>query len=120
MSTELPPQIQNQLAQLQQLQQQGQALISQKSQIEMMIKEIEAALKALETVADDQVIYKSAGEILLKADKAKVQEDLTEKKDVFELRLKTIAKQEERIQARFVQLQDQLKHALGQVPPRGG
>ncbi|MBN1323844.1 MAG: prefoldin subunit beta [Methanotrichaceae archaeon] len=120
MSTELPPQLQNQLAQLQQLQQQGQALISQKSQIEIMVKEIEAALKELETAADDQIIYKSVGDILIKAEKAKVLEDLTEKKDVMDLRLKTMAKQEERIQSRFTQLQDQLKQALGQAPPRGG
>ncbi len=120
MSTELPPQIQNQLAQLQQLQQQGQALVSQKSQIEIMIKEIEAALKELETAADDQIIYKSVGDILIKSEKAKIQEDLTEKKDIMDLRLKTMAKQEERIQSRFIQLQDQLKQALGEAPPRGG
>jgi len=118
MSTELPPQIQNQLAQLQQLQQQGQALVSQKSQIEIMIKEIEAALKELETAADDQIIYKSVGDILIKSEKAKIQEDL--KKDIMDLRLKTMAKQEERIQSRFIQLQDQLKQALGEAPPRGG
>ncbi|WP_461460394.1 prefoldin subunit beta, partial [Methanothrix sp.] len=67
MSGELPPQIQNQLAQLQQLQQQAQAVMTQKTQIEGLIRETEAALKELEKSADDAVIYKSVGELLFRA-----------------------------------------------------
>ncbi len=120
MSAELPPQIQNQLAQLQQLQQQAQAVMSQKAQIEGLIRETEAALKELEKSSDDAIIYKSVGELLFRADKAKLTEELKERKDMMDLRLKTMAKQEERIQSRFTQLQEQLKIALGQVPPKGG
>ena len=46
MSTELPPQIQNQVAQLQQLQQQAQALAVQRSQLELALNE------AKQTIAD--------------------------------------------------------------------
>jgi prefoldin beta subunit len=120
MSGELPPQIQNQLAQLQQLQQQAQAVISQKSQIEALIRETDAALKELEKSSDDAVIYKSVGELLFKSEKPKLLEELKERKDMMDLRLKTMSKQEERIQSRFTQLQDQLKQSLGQIPPKGG
>jgi len=120
MSGELPPQIQNQLAQLQQLQQQAQAVISQKSQIEALIRETDAALNELEKSSDDAVIYKSVGELLFKAEKPKLVEELKERKEMMDLRLKTMSKQEERIQSRFTQLQDQLKQSLGQIPPKGG
>ncbi|OPY52468.1 MAG: Prefoldin subunit beta [Methanosaeta sp. PtaU1.Bin060] len=120
MSAELPPQIQNQLAQLQQLQQQAQAVMTQKAQIEGLIRETEAALKELEKSSDDAVIYKNVGELLFRAEKAKLTEELKERKDMMDLRLKTMAKQEERIQSRFAQLQEQLKIALGQMPPKGG
>ncbi|HWQ20782.1 MAG TPA: prefoldin subunit beta [Methanotrichaceae archaeon] len=120
MSAELPPQIQNQLAQLQQLQQQAQAMLSQKSQIEALIRETDAAVKELEKSPDDAVVYKSVGELLFKADKPKLLEELKEKKDMMDLRLKTMSKQEERIQSRFTQLQEQLKQSLGQIPPKGG
>lgn len=120
MSGELPPQIQNQLAQLQQLQQQAQAVMTQKNQIEGLIRETDAALKELEKSSDDAVIYKGVGELMFKADKAKLVEELKERKDMMDLRLKTMAKQEERIQSRFTQLQEQLKQSLGQVPPKGG
>ena len=120
MSGELPPQIQNQLAQLQQLQQQAQAVISQKSQIEALIRETDAALNELEKSSDDAVIYKNVGELLFKAEKPKLVEELKERKEMMDLRLKTMSKQEERIQSRFTQLQDQLKLSLGQIPPKGG
>jgi len=120
MSGELPPQIQNQLAQLQQLQQQAQAVMTQKGQIEGLIRETEAALKELGKSADDAVIYKSVGELLFKADKLKLTEELKERKDMMDIRQKTMAKQEERIQGRFTQLQEQLKMSLGQMPPKGG
>ena len=117
MSTELPPQVQNQIAQLQQLQQQAQTLLSQKSQIEMIIRETESAVKELEASDEGAVIYKSVGEVLFKADRSKLIEELKDKKDVLDLRLKTLEKQEDRIQKRFGQLQDQLKASMGQKVP---
>jgi len=120
MSGELPPQVQNQLAQLQQLQQQAQAVMAQKGQIEGLNRETDAAIKELEKTPDDTVIYKSVGEILIKAEKAKLVEELKERKDMMDLRLKTMAKQEERIQSRFTQLQEQIRNSLGQQPSRGG
>lgn len=120
MSGELPPQIQNQLAQIQQLQQQMQAVMTQKSQIEGLIRETDAALRELDKASDDAVIYKSVGELLFKADKPKLSEELKERKDMMDLRLKTMVKQEERIQSRFNQLQEQLKSSLGQMPAKCG
>ncbi|VUT28071.1 MAG: Prefoldin subunit beta [Candidatus Syntrophoarchaeum sp. GoM_oil] len=115
MSQEISPQLQNQIAQLQQLQQQAQALTMQKSQIEMMLKEMDGALEELVKAGDDDVIYRNVGEILIKSDKASVQADLTEKKETFDLRLKTIERQDERVQKRFQQLQEQVKQAIGDV-----
>jgi len=94
--------------------------MTQKAQIEGLIRETEAALKELEKSPDDAVIYKSVGELLFKSEKPKLSEELKEKKDMMDIRLKTMAKQEERIQGRFNQLQEQLKISLGQMPPKGG
>lgn len=112
MSTELPPQVQNQLAQLQQVQQQAQMLIGQKNQVSMMLKDTEMALKELEKLDEDSIIYKNVGEILIKANKNKTLEELTEKKDMLDLRLKTLSRQEERVQNRYKQLQEQIKQSL--------
>ena len=65
-------------------------------------------------------VYKNVGELLFKAEKPKLVEELKERKEMMDLRLKTMSKQEERIQSRFTQLQEQLKLSLGQIPPKGG
>ncbi|NJD77150.1 MAG: prefoldin subunit beta [Candidatus Methanoperedens sp.] len=113
MSSELPPQIKNQLAQLQQIQQQAQAIIAQKNQVEITLKETELALEELEKLDTDAVVYRAIGDLLIKTERDKTKEVLKEKKDTLDLRLQTLARQEERAQTRFQQLQEQLKQAIG-------
>ena len=113
MSTELPPQIKNQLAQLQQIQQQAQAIAVQKNQVEITLKETELALEELEKAEPDAVIYRAVGDLLIRSERDKTKDALKEKKDTLDLRLQTLARQEERAQKRFQQLQEQLKQAMG-------
>ncbi len=113
MSAELPPQIQNQIAQLQQLQQQAQALALQRSQLELALNEAEQTLAELDKLDDNAVIFKTVGTILVKSNREDVKIDLSEKKETYSVRLKSLERQEERVQTRFKQLQEQLKKALG-------
>jgi len=113
MSSELPPQIQNQLAQLQQIQQQAQAIVAQKNQVDITLKEAELALEELEKLEPDAVVYRAIGDLLIKTEREKTKLYLVEKKDTLNLRLQTLARQEERAQKRFQQLQEQLKQAIG-------
>lgn len=113
MSSELPPQIQNQIAQLQQIQQQAQAIAVQKNQVEVTLKETELAFEELDKLDVDAVVYRAVGDLMIKTDRDKTKETLQEKKDTLGLRLQTLARQEERIQKRFTQLQEQLKQAVG-------
>ncbi|MGP8328797.1 MAG: prefoldin subunit beta [Methanosarcinaceae archaeon] len=113
MSNELPPQIQNQLAQLQQVQQQAQALAAQKGQIDNIKNESEMALEELGKLSDDAVIYRSVGELQILSNKEETVAKLNEKNETLSLRLKSISKQEERISKRFTQLQEQLEQSMG-------
>ncbi|HDN65926.1 MAG TPA: prefoldin subunit beta [Methanosarcinales archaeon] len=120
MTTEIPPQVQHQLAQLQQVQQQAQALASQKAQVTSALNEAEMALEELSKLDDDAVIYKNVGQLLIKGEHDSVATELAEKKDTMELRVRTLEKQEERIQKRFQQLQEQLRSAIGGGGAGGG
>ncbi len=120
MTTEIPPQVQNQLAQLQQVQQQAQALATQKAQVTSALNETEMALEELSKLGDDVVIYKNVGQLLIKGERDSVATELTEKKDTMELRVRTLEKQGERIQKRFQQLQEQLRSAIGGAGAGGG
>lgn len=113
MTTELPPQVQHQLAQLQQVQQQAQALATQKMQVTSALSETEMALEELTKLDEDSIIYKNVGQLLIKSERDVMETELTERKDNLELRARTLERQEERIQKRFKQLQEQLRSAIG-------
>lgn len=113
MSTELSPQVQNQIAQIQQVQQQAQTLAMQKSQIDVMVKEAEMAIEELEKSAEDAVVYKSVGELMIRSDKTSLLASLKERQETFSLRVQSIERQEERLNARFKQLQEQLQSMIG-------
>ena len=113
MSSDLPPQIKNQLAQLQQIQQQAQAIAGQKNQVEINLKETDLALEELDKLDEDAVVYRAIGDLMIKTERDKTRESLKEKKDTLDLRMQTLARQEERAQKRFQQLQEQLKQAIG-------
>jgi len=112
---EIPPQVQNLFAQLQQLKAQMEALGRQKMQVEAMLRDAENALEELEKVDDDALVYKNVGDLMIKAGKGEVKEEMAEKKETFGLRQKTLERQEERGQKRYLQLQQQLQEALGGV-----
>ncbi len=120
MNNELPQQVQHQLAQLQQIQHQAQVIIGQKTKMELMLRETEQAQEELEKLEKDAVVYKGIGQLLIKSEKTAVTEDLAEKKEVLSVRLKTLEKQEQKIQEKFQQLQNQIRTALGQKEGAGG
>ncbi len=112
-STEIPPHVQNLLAQLQQLRAQLEALARQKMQVEAMLRDAENALEELDKVTEDALLYKNVGDLMIKADREEVKAELAEKKETYSLRQKTLERQEERGQSRFQQLQQQLQETLG-------
>src|SRR5947209_18239110 len=65
---EISPQLQNQIAQYQQLQNQLQVLGSQRVQLEAKLREIEGTLEELVKIKDDTPVYKSIGLLLVKQD----------------------------------------------------
>jgi len=99
--------------QLQQLQAQLQALQGQKIQLESMLRENEDALEELNKAKDDEIIYKSVGEILVKSTKDDAIKELVDKKETMNIRKQTLDRQEERLQKRLTQLQEQIQGILG-------
>lgn len=109
---QIPPKIQNQLLQFQQVQQQAQAIASQRFQLELQLKEVERSLGEVNKLDDKAEIYKSVGAILLRSTTSAVKEELNEKKETLELRIKTLKKQEEKVQQRLMQMQHKIRQEL--------
>ncbi|MDD1768692.1 MAG: prefoldin subunit beta [Methanomassiliicoccales archaeon] len=114
---EVSPKIQNQLAQFQQLQQQLQAILGQKYQMEAQLKEMERTVEELNKTTDDVPIYKSVGSLMIKAkDKTTVLKEIEDDRESLGVRVKTLDRQEKYMRERYQSLQDQLSKALGSEP----
>ena len=99
-SVEMPPQLQNQLAQLQQLKVQIEAAGRQKMQVEAMLHDSENALEELEKHDEKSAIYKNVGMLMIKTGRVEINEELSEQKETYALRLTTLERPEERVQKR--------------------
>ena len=123
--TELPPYIREQLARYDQVQQNLQAVLIQKQQVEMELSETEKALEELTKAADTEAIYKFAGNLLVRVEKVDMVKELTEKKELGSTRKMVLAKQEGRFRENLKELQAKIddavkgKQAQAQQPPPG-
>jgi prefoldin beta subunit len=111
----LPPQVQERLLRLQQLQQTLQSVLGQKQQVELEQMEINQALEELQKLTDDAVIYKATGSLLIKSEKTKVTTELNERKELLNTRVTVLGKQEERVRAQLKDIQTKLQQDLNPV-----
>ena len=116
---EISPQLQNQIAQYQQLQQQLQLLAQQRLQLEAKLREIEGTLEELSKLAGETQIYKSIGMLLVRQDdRESLKKELDEHKETLTVRVKSIQKQEKSLSERYDQLGERIQSALGGGPTK--
>jgi prefoldin beta subunit len=113
----LPPQVQERLLRLQQLQQTLQTVMAQKQQVDAEQTEVEQTLTELQKTPDDATIFKAIGSLLVKAEKGKVTEDLVERKELLTTRTTVLARQEERLRSQVKEVQTKLQEDLNPVNP---
>ena len=114
--SELPPNVQERLIRLQQLQRNLQTVLAQRQQVELELGETDQALSELGTLTENAVIYKSIGSLLVKSEKSKVETELKERKELLDTRVQVLGKQEERLRSQLNQLQAKLKRDLSVGP----
>jgi len=116
-SNEVPPWLREQLVRFEQLQQNLQAIVLQKQQVDLEASEVERALAELKKAADTDPVYKSAGNILVRAKKEDLTKELEERKELSNTRSTVLAKQETRVRENIKDLQAKIEEALkGKVP----
>jgi prefoldin beta subunit len=116
MSSAISPKVQNQIAMLQQMQQQMQTIGAQKAQYEVAVREAKRANEELSDVSEDSPVFMSVGTIMMEKKKEDVVRKLNEKIETLELRIKSLEKQEGLLSGKFEQLQSQIKQALEGKP----
>lgn len=96
----------NKLAELQIIEQTLQNILMQKQALQSQILEIENALSELSKTKSQP--YKITGTIMIATDKEELEKDLNEKKEIFNLKIKNLEKQEEQFKNQSEELQKEL------------
>ena len=100
----------NKIQEMQILEQRLQNSILQKQAFQMELAETSSALKEIEKSGDE--VYKIIGQLMIKAEKSKIHEELLEKQKILELRIKTFEKQENSLTEQLEKLRDEITNSM--------
>lgn len=105
---ELPPWLKEQVVRVNQLQQNLQSILMQKQQVEIENVEVSKALEELKKAGVDETVYKTAGPVLIKANKDVIVKELEEKKELANTRAMVLSKQETRLKENLKEVQGKI------------
>lgn len=94
--------VEQKINQLQLIEQSLQNLLMQKQQLQLQLVEVESALKELETAKE---VYKIISNIMVSSKKEDLKKDLSSKKEMAEMRVKNLEKQENQLKEKATKLQ---------------
>ena|SRR3989344_6633309 len=95
-----------QIQDLQVLEQNTQNLLIQKQAFQLELSETENALEEIKKSGDE--VYKIVGQIMIKARKQELEKDLKQKKEIIDLRLKSMEKQESFLKEQLTKKRDEI------------
>jgi len=109
---QIPPVVQEQLAKLQQTQQNFQSIQMQKQQLESEKLETEKALEELKKASDDELVFKHAGTIMIKSNKKDLIEELEEQVELAKTKSSLLVKQEERLKTTLKEQETKIQEMI--------
>jgi len=109
---ELPPWLREQVSRLQQLQQNLQAIMMQKQQVEIETVEVGRALDELKKIGPEDTVYKNAGPLLIRANRDAVSKELEEKRELSNTRLMVLTKQETRVKDNLKEVETKINQMI--------
>ena len=95
-----------QIQDLQIIEQNMQSLLMQKQAFLLESSETENALEQLKKAEDE--VYKIVGQIMIKSKKSDVEKELKQKKEILDLRIKSIEKQENLVKEQLTKRRDEV------------
>ena len=109
---QIPPMVQEQLAKLQQTQQNFQSILMQKQQLESEKLEIGKALEELKKTSDDELVFKHAGTIMIKSNKKDLIEELEEQVELAKTKASLLVKQEDRLKTTLKEQETKIQEMI--------
>jgi len=102
---EVSKETEQKISQLQMFEQSLQSFLGQKQQFQVQLVEVESALNELNNT---EKAYKIVGNIMVEADKNELKADLQSKKEMLELRITTMERQETQVREKASKLQSEI------------
>ncbi len=118
MTEQIPPELQTQLIKLQQLQDQLNRLLAEKSVIDSELREVNNVLEELAKLPQDSSVYEVVGNLLIKKDKSTVEKDLNDRKELLELRSKVYQKNEANLRKQLEDVQKKVNELMAKYYPQ--
>lgn len=106
---EMTKETQEKIGQLQLIEQNLQNLLAQRQQFQAQLLEIDSALKEIKT---SEKAYKIIGNIMVSSDKGSLEKDLKEKKDMMDIRIKALEKQEQQLKEKAQKIQQEVMGSI--------
>jgi len=115
----IPPSLQGDIEKLQALQEQLQGVLVRKQQFEAELKEVERAIGEIEKLNPENKIYKMVGTFLVLINREQALQELRDRKELLELHVKTLTKQETMLRKQIDDLRNQINEALSKMQGGG-
>jgi prefoldin beta subunit len=104
----LPPWIREQISRLQQIQQNLQAIMMKKQQIEQEIAETDRILEEIKKIDGDNKVYKRYDNLLIKSKREDILKEFKEKKVTLNTRMLVVEKQESRVNDNLKEVENKI------------
>lgn len=104
----LPPWITEQILRLQQIQQNLQAIMMKKQQIEQEIAETDTILEEIKKLDGDNKVYKRYDNLLIKSKREDILREFKEKKITLNTRMLVVEKQESRVNDNLKEVENKI------------
>ena len=104
----LPPWITEQILRLQQIQQNLQAIMMKKQQIEQEIAETDTILEEIKKLDGDNKVYKRYDNLLIKSKREDILREFKEKKVTLNTRILVVEKQESRVNDNLKEVENKI------------
>ncbi|MGV8141339.1 MAG: prefoldin subunit beta [Candidatus Woesearchaeota archaeon] len=102
-------QMQEKIGQIQMIQQNMENFNMQRQQFQLQQTEIDSALVEMDASGET---YKIIGNIMVSVNKDKLKKELEEKREMLNIRINSIEKQEEKLRIKFEELQQEVMKGL--------
>jgi len=100
----------NKIQEMQILEQKLQNCLLQKQAFQMEFAETDSALTEIEKSGDE--VFKIIGQLMIKSEKSKIKEELSNKQKILEIRIKTLEKQELSLSQQMDKLREELTKSM--------